>query len=51
MALLLSSTTLGRYDAVAERRLRVACGKVGAGLALVEQELRQIKKEQNGSGD
>ncbi len=51
MALLLSSTTLGRYEPIAERRLRVACGKVGAGLALVEQELRQIEKEQNGAGD
>jgi ParB/RepB/Spo0J family partition protein len=51
MALLLSSTTLGRYESIAERRLRVACGKVGAGLALVEQELRQIEKEQNGAGD
>lgn len=51
MALLLSSTTLARFEAVAERRLRVACGKVGAGLALVEQELRQIEKEQNGAGD
>jgi len=26
-------------------------GKVGAGLTLVEQELRQIEKEQNGAGD
>ena len=51
MALLLSSTALGRYEAIEERRLRLACGKVGAGLALVEQELRQIEKEQNGAGD
>lgn len=51
MALLLSSTILGRYESVEERRLRLACGKVGAGLALVEQELRQIEKEQNGAGD
>jgi hypothetical protein len=51
MALLLSRATLARYEPVAERRLRVACGKVGAGLTLVKQELRQIEKEQNGAGD
>ncbi len=44
MALLLSSTILGRYEALEEKRLRVACGKVSAGLALVEQELRQIEQ-------
>ncbi len=42
MALLLSSTILGGYEELEETKLRVACGKVLAGLVLVEEELRQI---------
>ena len=48
MVLLLSSTVLGRYEELEEKRLRVACDKVGAAMVLVEQELRQIAQ---GAGD
>ena len=42
MALLLSSTILGEIRRTGRKKLRVACGKVLAGLVLVEEELRQI---------
>lgn len=52
MALLLSGTILGGYEALEERRLRVALGKVRGGLSAVEEELRQVEQGAgNGAGD
>jgi len=44
MALLLSGTILGGYEALEERRLRLALSKVGAGLLTVSEELRHVEQ-------
>lgn len=52
MALLLSGTMLGGYETWEEKRLRVALGKVRAGLVAVEEQLRPVEQGAgNGAGD